>query len=108
MYCIDVQLREILERSAKVNKRAAACRAVAAQALSAAACFVLLLAAAFTIPLVNGKMATLKAGAYGSLILFTPKLSYAVIAVLGFLLGVCVTLLCVRLWRQGREDGQDR
>ena len=35
-------------------------------------------------------------------------LGYIVIALLAFLLGVCVTVLCFRLRQMNREDGQGR
>ena len=103
----DDQLREILERSEKL-KRKASRRIAAAQALSAAACFVLLLALSLTIPTVSGAAGGPEPGSYGSLILSSPQLGYMVIAVVAFLLGVCVTLLCVHLRKQNRKDGKNR
>lgn len=42
-------------------------------------------------------------GAAGSIFSATPGLGYVVIAVVAFLLGVCVSLLCIHLRRQSEE-----
>ena len=104
----DEQLREILERSAKLKIRVTSRCAAAMQTLSGALCLVLILAASYAISLVGGKAGSLEPTDYGSLIISTARLGYVVIAVLAFLLGVCATMLCVHLRRQNGKDGQNR
>ena len=76
---LDDQLQEIQIRSDKLKRRHSDRRA-----------------------LVWGSLATCasQAGRYGSLILANPGLGYAVIGILAFFLGMCVTLLCVLLARR--------
>ena len=106
MQCSEKQLEEILRRTSALKREKAARRAVTLSAVSVCVCLFLILGAAALIPRLPAVSAGETGGAaYGSLILSSPLLGYAVIAVLAFALGVCVTLLCRAL---RREKGKDR
>ena len=69
---------------------------IASLAGSSLASLVLLVIAASYIPVLGGLASASAAdGHYGSLIISGPGLGYAVIGILAFVLGVCVTLLCL-------------
>ena len=100
----DRQLEMILERADTLRRRQAARRTVRADAIGAALCAALLCAVFAFLP---APEAAAGGGAqYGSLILGV-NAAGAVICVLSFVLGVCVTLLCThwrRLKRMEREE----
>ncbi|MBR6312929.1 MAG: hypothetical protein IKR51_08165 [Oscillospiraceae bacterium] len=77
-------------------------RSVILSRVSVCVCVVLIVAAAVSLSFLS-EGAGIVPGNYGSLILTTSHMGWAVIGVLAFLLGVCVTLLCVRL-----RDAGDR
>ena len=44
---------------------------------------------------------------YGSLLLAAPYIGYVIVGILAFALGICVTLLCIRL-KELREKERER
>ena len=79
-------------------------------ASAVAACLALLVGVCLAMP---GIAASIQTGNYSgfetaaSMYGGGAALGYIVIGLLAFLLGVCVTVLCVRLRQMSREDGQD-
>ena len=97
---LDVQLQEIRMRSEQLKEDENSRRTLGLEVLSLCACLAVLIAAALSMPAFSD-VASSRTARYGSLILSTPSLGYVVIGALAFLLGICVTLLCVRLQRGG-------
>ena len=98
----ETQLREIRDRAEKLKQDR---KKRSAQALGGAvACVCLILIAVLSRGMTNvvGKNTAL-ISQYGGLILSEPKLGFVMIGILAFLLGVCVTLICVRL-----RDGESQ
>ncbi len=98
----ETQLLEIRDRAEKLKKDR---KKRSTQALGGAvACVCLILIAVLSRGMTNvvGKNTAL-ISQYGGLILSEPKLGFVMIGILAFLLGVCVTLICVRL-----RDGESQ
>ena len=102
---LDEQLREIQSRSVKLKTERRDRQVLAAGGLMTCVCLILITAVALSLPAVFDG-ASGGGSRYGSLILSTPAMGYVIIGVLAFLLGICVTLLCVHLARRGK--GSDR
>ena len=96
---LDDQLQEIQIRSDKLKRRHSDRRALVWGSLATCACLALIAAVSLYLPIFSDTAAS-QAGRYGSLILANPGLGYAVIGILAFFLGMCVTLLCVLLSRR--------
>ncbi|MBQ3405439.1 MAG: hypothetical protein IJG63_08505 [Oscillospiraceae bacterium] len=101
----DEQLRIIMDRSENLKKKRNDRRVLTLGALASCACLALIAAVSMSLPAFFDGAAG-NSGRYGSLILSTPGLGYVIIGVLAFLLGICVTLMCVHLSRRGR--GSDK
>lgn len=93
----DEQLDEVLERSARLKARVVMRHAILIDSLAAAACLVLLVFVATTLPDLGGSVVTPTGGQYGSLVLDGPNLGHVVICLLAFLLGVFLTLLGIHV-----------
>lgn len=104
---IDEQMAEIKKRSDRMKRKQLLRQKITADTAAVCACLVLLVAAAPAMPAVSYGMQYSAGTYYGSLLLPSSTLGYVVIAVLGFLLGICVTLLCVHMHKQ-KEEGEDR
>ena len=91
MRSTDEQLQLVRSRAAKLRKR----RQSLLRSGAMAACFLLAAALGPLLPLTEGSVGAPEALAYGSLILSSPLLSYIVVAILAFALGILITLLCV-------------
>ena len=98
MRTCDEQLMEIQARGARLKSRVAWRRKVPVNALATSALLVLL---AFVSVTLSGHdisdTAITEQQAYGSLVLTSPLMGLVIINVLSFMLGVCVTLLCLHL-----------
>jgi len=101
----EEQLREIRMRSEKLKQKQKDRKAVATGCISICACIAMIVAASLSLPSFKTSAAT-HSVKYGSLVISTPHLGYVVIGILAFLLGICVTLLCVRL--RGDKSGWDK
>ena len=106
MRSTDEQFQEVLKRAEHLRDRKAERKAAAGWALSAAACVVLLIAAAGFLPLLPGETSAVTFTHYGSLLLGASRMGYVVIGILAFLLGVCVTMLAIRI-RKTRDRERD-
>ena len=105
---IDEQLSEIMERSGRLEKKRILKRQIAGEAVASALCLIALVVLSAFMPAIQSSR--LKAGEqrYGSLILSPQHLGYVITGIIAFVLGVCVTLLCLNLRRMKNDDrGRD-
>ena len=100
----DDQFNEIMRRAENVKKRCRLRKTLAADITSCAVCAALLIAAAALIPRLDISSASLSQSSYASLLLSPPYLSFIIIALLSFSLGICVTLLCLHLKKMRQID----
>lgn len=102
MRSIDEQLTEVSARSARLKVRERARRSAVLDALATAACLVIIVFVAITIPQLNGVSTNSAPSQFGSLVITSPALGYVLIGVLAFLLGISVTLLALHLRKMRR------
>ena len=107
MRSADDQLREIMNRADHMKEKKSSKKAAVSYALSACACITLLIVTSFNLPGLSPAGTAQARGHYGSLMLNTSFMGYVVIAALAFLLGICLTLLCMHIIDQ-RKKGRDR
>ena len=106
----EERLAETKRRIAKMEREKQRRRNTITMASAVAACLALLIGASLAMP---GIAAKIQAGDYSgfetaaSMYGGGAALGYIVIGLLAFLLGVCVTVLCLRLRQINREDAQD-
>ena len=106
----EERVAETKRRIAQIERKKRLRRNTITMASAVAACLVLLIGASLALP---GLAANIQTGAYSgfetaaSMYGGGAALGYIVIGLLAFLLGVCVTVLCVRLRQMSREDGQN-
>jgi hypothetical protein len=106
MRSIDDQMNEITKRSRKIQRKQKNHRLIITDTIGACACLALLVGVASGISNIEIGSWDAAGSIYGSLLLSAPAAGYVTIGVLGFLLGICITLLCLHLHRQ-RRDGED-
>ena len=101
---------ETKRRIAAMERKKRLRRNTVTMASAVAACLVLLIGASLAMP---GIAESIQTGDYSgfetaaSIFHGGAALGYIVIGLLAFLLGVCVTVLCLRLRQMNREDGQN-
>ena len=106
----EERVAETKRRIAKMEREKRLRRNTITMASAVAACLALLIGASLAMP---GIAASIQTGDYSgfetaaSIFHSGAALGYIVIGLLAFLLGVCVTVLCVRLRQMNREDGQN-
>ena len=106
----EERVAETKRRITKIEREKRRRRNTITIASAVAACLALLIGASLAMP---GIAARAQAGDYAgfetaaSMYGGGAALGYIVIGLLAFLLGVCVTVLCVRLRQMSREDGQN-
>ena len=107
MRSTDEQFQEILKRSEKFREQHSSHKGIVVWSAATAVCAVFLILAASLIPALSAERSGTDPTHYGSLILDASYMGYVVIGVLAFLLGVCVTLLClcIRKRRKMEHDG---
>ena len=96
MRSTDEQLHEIMKRAEVIQEKNIIKRRFRACAVASCACAVLLIIACFYIPTLSVKQEDAGMQRYGSLLLDTPYMGYVVVGVLAFILGICITLMCVQ------------
>ena len=106
MRTTEGQLREILKRSEQVRVRRGLQRRLTVEGISALVCLVLIVGASLAVPRLAYTTLQNAEGSYGSLILGISWVSYVIIGLLAFALGICATLLCIH-WQQLRQHGSD-
>ena len=106
----EERVAETKRRIAKIEQEKRRRRNTVTMASAVAACLALLIVASLAMPSIA---ASIQTGDYAgfetaaSIFHGGAALGYIVIGLLAFLLGVCVTVLCVRLRQMNREDGQN-
>ena len=86
---LEIKRRRLIYAEAKELKRKLVIEIVAC-----AACLALMLGAAFIIPTLDRASGEVPVRQYGSMILSLPTVGYVVVALIAFVFGVSVTLLC--------------
>ena len=104
MRSTDEQFQEILKRSEIVRERHSSRKSIAVWSVASAVCAALLILAANFIPALSADRSEADLTHYGSLILDASYMGYVVIGVLAFLLGVCVTLLCLSIRKRRKKE----
>lgn len=107
MHNTDEQLREIMKRAEAVKEKRMIRKHLRMSALSACVCAVLLTAVSFLLPRLNAVSQESGMHGYGSLLLAAPYIGYIIVGILALALGVCVTLLCIRL-KELRDKERER
>ena len=107
MRSTDEQMKEIRARAAKLREKQILRRRIAAESLSAVVCLALILCCAAVMPTLETAVRDPADSYYGGLLLSSSSLGYVVIGILGFFLGICITLLCVHLHKQKEEDKRE-
>ena len=104
MRSADEQLRLVRSKAAKLRRRQRSRLTGAA----AVCCLALVLFLGFLLPGGDGGVSLPEGATFGSLVMVSPKLSYVVVAILAFALGLCVTMLCIyRRERRGKSEDDD-
>ncbi len=107
----DEQLMDIKERAQHIKQKKKVQRRLLMGAVPVCAAFVLIVTAAGFLPEAEGPLPSFSGMGYGTLLSLTGNMGYVLVFVLAFLLGICVTILCVRLSRQDhdrdRKDADD-
>ena len=107
MHSTDEQLREIMKRADVVKEKRTIRKSLHMRALSACVCAVLLIVVSFYLPQLSTVQRESGMHRYGSLLLAAPYIGYVIVGILAFALGICVTLLCIRL-KELREKERER
>ncbi|MBO5496447.1 MAG: hypothetical protein J5967_03510 [Oscillospiraceae bacterium] len=102
----EEQLREIMRRAETVKETRRVQKQLRTSALASCVCILLPITVSVYIPRLTAISQDAAAGQYGSLLLAAPYMGYAVVGVLAFALGVCVTLFSLQ-WRTLREKERD-
>ena len=97
----DVQFSEIMKRSGRIKERRALTRKIAADAVAAVICLVLM------VPKLSEYGTEVTEQHYGSLSLVVPYLGYVMVGILAFALGITATVLCLHI-RQMRQKDENR
>lgn len=94
----DEQLSEILRRSDKIREKTALRNHMIMEAATSLVClaFVILSVAKMPDAIAASDSSSTN---YGSLILSSQNMGYVVVGVLAFILGVCITMLCIH-WKK--------
>ena len=96
-------MREIRKRAGQIERKQARRRLVAAQTGAVGICLLAIVGAAYGMLRLPVRDVMAVSDSYGSTIALHSFAPYIVIGVLAFVLGILVTVLCVRL-RKGQED----
>jgi len=100
---IEEQMQEIGRRAGQIRRKRARRRLVAAQAGVMAFCLFAIVGASYGMSKLSVHDVMAVSDGYGSAIAFRSSAPYILIGVLAFVLGILVTVLCVRL-QKGHEE----
>lgn len=106
MRSIEEQMKEIRRRRGIYHALKDLRQKMIAEAAAAAGCAVMLIAVICFLPELRQASEQAPIRQYGSLILALPVAGYVMVALLSFILGVAVTLLC-RHWKQRKEKERE-
>lgn len=105
MRSTDEQLQDIMKRAELLTEQRRLKKQFVLSALSVCACIVVLaVAVIFFSQLEPVAQESGDMQLYGSLLLVTPQMKYVIIAVLSLALGICSTLLCLRIRDLKRKE----
>ena len=93
----DQQLKNILERSENIKRQHENNRKTALYSIGIGMCMVVMAMAVVFAPSVIERAVQTEDMRYGSLILSAGHMAYVIIALLAFILGILITLLCFHL-----------
>lgn len=105
MRSTDEQLQDIMKRAELLTEQRRIKKQFIISAISVCACIAILAVAVISFSRLepvaqeSGDMQL-----YGSLLLVTPQMKYAIIAILSLALGICSTLLCLRIRDLKRKE----
>ncbi len=99
----DVQFAEIMNRSKAVKEQRLLKKKITIDGIVIALLVVLLVVVSRTIPMLKDTTTEVAEQHYGSLYLVTPNLGYVMIGLVAFVLGICVTILCMHLKKWKKE-----
>ena len=102
MRSIDDQMQEILRRKEIYQAMKALRQKMLLETAVCGGCGALLIAVIAFLPRLNDFTDQAPIRQYGSMVLKMPSLGYVLIALLAFILGVAVTLLCQH-WKKRKE-----
>ena len=105
MRSIDEQLAEIKLWESTRRRKKSTGRVALLSGIAGGACLLLLIATVNILPTLKMQSGGQGSVYYGTTVFGSPLAGFAVIVLLAFALGVCVTLLCVTL-RRNRRDGK--
>ena len=94
---IDEQMDIILQKAEVIKEKKQREKYITGFGLAIAACVALMVTASLFIVKVNSVSTVSEASRYGSLIISAPYMGYVIIGLISFILGLLVTLLCVKL-----------
>lgn len=104
MRSTDEQIREIMKRAEHKHEKRSSQRVVASLTVACCACIAFLVLTALYLPGMSTAGTSQANGHYGSLLLNTSYMGYVVIGVIAFVLGICVTMLCLYLRRMRKKE----
>ena len=107
MHSTDDQLKEIMRRAETVKETRSRKKQLRASALASGICAALLIAVCIFLPGLSFTQDGATPQQYGSLLLKTPYMGYIVVGVIAFVLGICITLLCIN-WKLLRQRDPER
>lgn len=108
MRSTDEQLQEIMKRADVVREKRTIRKSLHMNVLSVCACAILLNVVSFYLPRLNTVPQDSGMHGYGSLLLAAPYIGYVVVGILAFALGICVTLLCIRLKKPSEKEREQK
>lgn len=106
MRSIDEQMKEILRRKEIYQAIKAIRQKIILEAAMGGGSAALLIAVIVFLPRLHGLSDQAPIRQYGSMVLKMPSVGYVLVALLAFLLGVAVTLLCQH-WKQKKEKERE-
>lgn len=97
MHQIDEQLSEVLKRTEIIKGKTQLKKHILTEVVTSVMCFAFIVLSVVNMP-ASGATADDETR-YGSLILSSRNMGFIVVGVLAFIIGVCVTLLCLN-WKK--------
>ena len=98
------QLKEILKRSDNIKEKKTMMKTSVTYGIATVSLIALIIMAAIKIPNINSSNIQNIEGHYGSLMLNTYYMSYVVIGLLSFLLGITTVLLCMQINKMRKKE----
>lgn len=106
MRSVEEQMKEILRRKEIYQAIKTLRQKIIVETSVCGVCAALIIVVICFLPRVNQTAEQTTIGQYGSMILYMPTVGYIVVAILAFVLGCAVTLLCQHWKRKKEKDGE--